>query len=230
MKQITFEVRVFECNQATYNQVVSSGGSLLASSVVNHSETIPEKIRVVQAQHSIRAQRTTSQNLGVQLYQFSEPQLKKLVLDTQANVDSSILMAPKVTVFAGQKATVYSGSERPFVTGLEVESETNATTPKIETYEEGISMNFATKMVSEGKFHLQLNVEQDSIDRVDRFDMKLPDGSPIAVQIPLTTKTEFATQAVCGEKTHLVIAGLPGKGANQHRIVTVSSEILELDE
>ena len=118
---------------------------------------------------------------------ISDRQLKQLVADVQSKPDCNIMMAPKVTLFTGQQATIADESQRPFVTSVyPVKGELGtAVQPVISVLNEGFNLKLSTTISGDGQVNVNAVLTQSEIGEVEEFTFgEKTDGTSVTVQIP----------------------------------------------
>lgn len=125
----------------------------------------------------------------------------------QADPRSNLLHGPKITLFDGLSASLQSGAERPFVTGLK-SFPAGAMEPQISVVSEGIRMQLRTQLAADGTMtQLFLQYQESIIHNVEVLETTV-DGESYNVQIPHVSRSVIATTAEIPQGYSLLVAPL----------------------
>jgi beta-lactamase regulating signal transducer with metallopeptidase domain len=118
---------------------------------------------------------------------LDQHKMAKLIRYFQSNEQTSLLQAPKVTVFSGQTATLTSESKTPFVTGVHyIKGEfATAAQPNFTVLPEGMKMDLQTRVLDDETVALRCQLVLSSIDGVSQATLP---GSEVTVQTPKATR------------------------------------------
>ncbi|MCA9031375.1 MAG: hypothetical protein KDA66_11230, partial [Planctomycetaceae bacterium] len=138
---------------------------------------------------------------------LDDQEMRRFIKVAQSDVQTSIMMAPKVTLFNGQTATIFSGVQRPFVTGLGPAPD-GTIKPQLEIISEGFQVDLQTVITPElTATDLSLNLELSSVDEVETYSMKLQ-GKDVTVQVPSVSRLKMNTSAQL-ENTQTLLICVP---------------------
>ncbi|MEM7477135.1 MAG: M56 family metallopeptidase [Planctomycetota bacterium] len=129
----------------------------------------------------------------------------------------NVLSTPKITIMNGMPGTFMVGSERPFVTDVEIirSGGKSAAQPKIEIVVEGIEMEYIGKLGPNESVALQVEYRQSKIESVDTFTFE-KEGEEVTVQQPVIDMNEIAFTASIPTETYLAVSGRPQ--VKEHRV------------
>ncbi|MEZ6118340.1 MAG: M56 family metallopeptidase [Pirellulaceae bacterium] len=148
----------------------------------------------------------------------ARPLITELLNDSSTNM----LMAPKVTVFNAQDATIQGTVERPFVVSVnEIKGDlATALQPVIQVIPEGLKLD-VRPILNEAASHVQLDcsVRYDKITSVDEISFKhtsSSDGSGVTLQVPqVASQTMTLTDFELPIDSTLLIAGIQTREADR---------------
>jgi bla regulator protein BlaR1 len=132
---------------------------------------------------------------------------------------ANLAMAPKVTLFSGQVASVRDECMIPFVLGVHyVKGElATAAQPDIVTLTEGMRLDVRPSVVDAEALDLQCRLTVSEVDRVGTT--KLP-GQEVTVQSPRLSQRTISARYKLAPGETLLIASLPADGAEGEKGVT----------
>jgi hypothetical protein len=120
-------------------------------------------------------------------------------------------MAPKVTMFNGQRGLISDCVQRPFVTDvLEVNGDfATALQPKISVFEDGWKFLIKTSVTDEEQVKLQMVFTHSSVDGVKLANLPNARGnSPqerVTIQVPTVNSDSIAVESVLNEDEALLV-------------------------
>jgi beta-lactamase regulating signal transducer with metallopeptidase domain len=118
---------------------------------------------------------------------IDDAQVRQLVQAAQDHPVTSIVFAPKITVFNGQTARIEDGVERPFVVGVKPAGE-GKYEPQIRLVAEGKTIRLRPELHRDQRLHLDVGVTVSSVKDVETAQFPVGEGKqPIAVQVPEVT-------------------------------------------
>jgi type II secretory pathway component GspD/PulD (secretin) len=114
----------------------------------------------------VRADAAVDDYLPVAVAVLDERQAHSFLNAAQADVRANTMQAPKVTFINGQEATLFNGTQRPFVVGIE-SARSGAERAKIAVIDEGLKLTLrASQLAKSKKTRLQGRVELSEIGDV----------------------------------------------------------------
>lgn len=123
---------------------------------------------------------------------ITEDQLRQVVRSLLGDRRGNIMMAPKVTVFNGQSATIADVAQRPFVTNVEPQ-EDGSLKPMVEVFESGLKVMLRPVTTGNGTVELTFDLQVLGIDQVAManlpFRHTMGPHSNITVQVPIVSTT-----------------------------------------
>jgi type II secretory pathway component GspD/PulD (secretin) len=148
------------------------------------------------------ASMTTVKQLPV-LLEFLDELDAKEVLDTfqqhrRANVHSS----PTLAVLNGQPASLFTGSQRPFVVGV-AEGQ-----PQIQTFDEGTRMRLCPLLTDDATVWLDCELQLPRIRGVETAVIRPRGAEPVTLQIPEVETTSLRTTTSLPLERTLMLGGL----------------------
>jgi hypothetical protein len=157
--------------------------------------------------------------------------VKRFIDFCQGHVNTNLLFAPKVTIFAGQQAQISDEVHRPFVVGLRSVAEaipaekekTNSTPPKIEPQlaivSEGYSIQLSAYEHSPSKLvHLDWEIVESRIRDVAVGTVGQGEGKPpLSVQIPSVERRVCTASASLNSGESLLVHALEGGAKDRRR-------------
>jgi hypothetical protein len=136
---------------------------------------------------------------------------EKFIHQVQSDVRSNIMMAPKVTMFNGQRGLISDCVQRPFVTDVfEVKGEqATALQPKISVFEDGWKFLIKTSVTAEEQVKLQMVFTHSSVDAVKLANLPNARGNDpqerVTIQVPTVHSESIAVESVLSEDEALLV-------------------------
>jgi beta-lactamase regulating signal transducer with metallopeptidase domain len=165
--------------------------------------------------------------------------LARLVQTIKADPKASVSQSPTVRLFDGQTAGIFSGSERPFVTGADPKAD-GTVQPVVSIVQEGLRFSFTPKAGDDGSISLAFSVTSASIESVSYANLPIRDlarqESGFTVQVPATEQYEISStvEVDAGESIVVAIPRVfkhePGADAESTLIVALTPQIIEKGE
>ncbi len=145
---------------------------------------------------------------------LTDAAVRKLIQTAQGDARSNIMFAPKVTLYNGHQAAVFSSVRHPFVVGVEKESD-GKLTPKINIIDEGMSLIMNPTLTEDRQaIQMQAQLELSEVTDVSTFTYEL-EGEDVTVQLPTVRRHKFQAGAKLDDGKTLVIACPPTNGRKE---------------
>ena len=167
---------------------------------------------------------------------INETELAELIRSVSTNVRGNILMAPRVTIFDGQTATISDQVRRPFVTGVDPKAD-GRMQPVISVVDEGLSFELTPKADDDNSITLVFKVKTSSIGKVSYANLPIKASNSaepnFTVQVPATEQYEVSSSAKLAEGESVVVAiprvysNEPGADTETTMIVALTPRILD---
>lgn len=167
---------------------------------------------------------------------IEEPELAQLVRTASADREGSIMFAPKVTLFNGQKAAISDQVKRPFVTGVDPQAD-GSMQPVVSIVDEGLSFLLTPRVESDGSVTLAFEVNASSIGKVSYANLPIKAsssaGPQFTVQVPSTEQYAVGSSVKLSAGESVVVAiprvfdNEPGADAETTVIVALTPRVLD---
>jgi beta-lactamase regulating signal transducer with metallopeptidase domain len=150
-------------------------------------------------------------SLPVRAAKINHEESVRFIHQVQSDIRSNIIMAPKVTMFNGQRGLISDCVQRPFVTDvLEVNGDSaTALQPKISVFEDGWKFLIKTSVTDEEQVKLQMVFTHSSVDGVKLANLPNARGnSPqerVTIQVPTVNSDSIAVESVLNEDEALLV-------------------------
>lgn len=150
-------------------------------------------------------------SLPVRAAKINHEESVRFIHQVQSDIRSNIIMAPKVTMFNGQRGLISDCVQRPFVTDvLEVNGDfATALQPKISVFEDGWKFLIKTSVTDEEQVKLQMVFTHSSVDGVKLANLPNARGnSPqerVTIQVPTVNSDSIAVESVLNEDEALLV-------------------------
>jgi beta-lactamase regulating signal transducer with metallopeptidase domain len=170
---------------------------------------------------------------------IKESELADLIRSVSADVKGNILMAPRVTLFNGQTASIADQVRRPFVTGVDPKAD-GRMQPVISVVDEGLSFELTPKAGDDNSITLAFKVKTSSIGKVSYANLPIKASNSaepnFTVQVPATEQYEVSSSVnlAVGESVVVAIPRVysnePGADTETTMIVALTPRILDKRE
>ncbi|MBL9123256.1 MAG: hypothetical protein JNG90_06455, partial [Planctomycetaceae bacterium] len=158
---------------------------------------------------SIRARAEINDYLPLAVLPLNAQQTADLVENLQSDRRTSILSAPKVTLFNGQQASLIDCTQRPFVVGAHSTQPGEGNQPKIAVIEEGLKLVLrATQSPTAARIQLDANLRLTQLDTVHTATT-LVEGQPATVQLPRLKRWRIDLAVEVPDQESLLVACVP---------------------
>ena len=155
----------------------------------------------------------------------TDKQLRHFIQRVQADGDNNILLAPKVTLFNGQSATIADLSRRPFVTAVEPQ-EDGSLQPVIELFEDGFKIMLHPVTTGDGTVNLTFDLRSSNTHEVAMAN--LPFRHPqaphplVTIQVPTVSTTSVHSTVRLSALETLLIAAPRVFDETSHELSTMA--------
>jgi bla regulator protein BlaR1 len=159
----------------------------------------------------LRAAAGTNEYRPIAVTTLDKRQTAALINAAQGDRRANILMAPRITAFNGQQASIVDRAQRPFVVGVApvVGELTTAAQPKIAVLEEGSCITWrATQTGEAAPVRLRASLQFDAVTDVATATAILH-GRPVTIQTPKVKSAGFDVSADFIEGRMLLVGCLP---------------------
>lgn len=167
---------------------------------------------------------------------IKESELADLIRSVSADIKGNIMMAPRVTLFNGQTATIADQVRRPFVTGVDPKTD-GRMQPVVSIVDEGLSFELTPNAGDDRNITLDFKVKTSSIGKVSYANLPLKaansDGTGFTVQVPATEQYEVSSTAKLAPGESVVVAiprvynNEPGADTETTMIVALTPRIID---
>ncbi|MDB5391312.1 MAG: hypothetical protein JWM11_6958 [Planctomycetaceae bacterium] len=221
-EQLQIETRVITGPAAAIDQIAAQWSGLgqpAPAPAQNHP--VPENGESKRAQGNAKiqgsAQTTIEKHVPIACAVIDATMLQAIIDQGQSDARTSILFAPKVTVFNGQQATIEDSITRPFIVGHQPADK--GMSPVIRLLKEGWFLSLMPKKLDQDLVSLNMTLQQSKINRIETALLPAVDKQPaLTVQIPEQSVTKIQTLVELKPGQSLLIGGLKMDvpGANAH--------------
>lgn len=223
--QICIEIRCIQTPMELVRLLPATGGRIIDSSQVEMSgdSAISMNRQLISVSRSERANYCPIP-VFTQILNPNEAfgAVQRVCGDTR----TSQIMAPKVTIFDGETATISDFRVRPFVTGLYTEA--GSTKPQIFQVEEGSSFDVFA-LIDAGKIHLSVNIRTTEITDVKTRKLRLQ-PKEVLTQVPELRKFQLHCSAELKEQNTLLLAPLQRQENGHLTIYLITPRIIEIED
>lgn len=201
--QVVIEVRFLTGPDEVFRRLKSE--DLIRTAVQKPQRVLPtssdEELQQQGGIQLVSATTVVRKNEPVFVRSLTDAQTQRLIQAVQGDQRSSVMFAPKVTMFDKQEAEIRDSTQRPFVVGLKKKG--SAHQPEIEPVTEGICIGM--RSTAKGQ-----NVRLDlAIDISDIQDVQTKNAGPegTMVQVPTVHTTDIQLSALVNAGKTLAISG-----------------------
>ncbi|MCO6455891.1 MAG: hypothetical protein J5I93_11390 [Pirellulaceae bacterium] len=157
---------------------------------------------------------------------LTEPQTRRFISTAQADARSNIMSAPKVTLFNGQQAGIFSGVQRPFVTGIK-RGPDGSLTPAVKIVDEGFQLLLHPELTQDhSEIDLAADLELSSVKEVQNFSTRMLDQEA-TIQVPSVSRVRVATTARIGNGQTLALCIPPTYDQDHYAWVLLTSRAID---
>ncbi|HVA45417.1 MAG TPA: M56 family metallopeptidase [Pirellulales bacterium] len=146
--------------------------------------------------------------LPIAVANLSRKQASAFVNRAQDSRQANLLQAPKITLFNGQRGTLFDFTQTPFVVGIH-EDLAGRQQPKIEVIDEGTTLTLrAIQSPNDAKVQIEAGVELSEISGVGTVST-LFHGEPTSIQIPRVKRCRIDVASELPDGESLLIGCIP---------------------
>jgi hypothetical protein len=167
---------------------------------------------------------------------IDEPELARLVRTVSSDPRGNIMFAPKVTLFDGQTAGIADQVKRPFVTGVDPQSD-GSMQPIVSVVDEGLNFVLTPRISEDDNITLDFKVNASSIGKVSYANLPIKPANAataqFTVQVPATEQYEVSSSVKLAAGESVVVAiprvfdNAPGADADSTVIVALTPRIIK---
>ena len=227
LRQISMECRIIRVEGDLASQV---GVGWKSMGQLKRSEPWPRS-KSPNRQTFVGASAIIEQPLPICVAALNKAQVFQFVRSAQSDRKSSVMFAPKITVFNGSAARLSTMLSQPFVVGA-LESETGQVQTTIKTIDEGIALSLCPTERSENSpIDLTGRLELSDISDVTLAAARLKSGKDVNVQIPRVQKVCIDVDSTIEEGESLLIGCLPSYERREFVYLLITPRVIdEIDE
>ncbi|MFO0918461.1 MAG: M56 family metallopeptidase [Planctomycetaceae bacterium] len=219
-RQITVEVRFLSTEKNLSDLLPTPGGQIV--SPLPHQEL--DLLAPVQTAHEVN-----NSLVGPSFVRVISPSERDHVTQLlQSDARSSLMFAPKVTLFSGQSANVSDKVQRPFVTGLR-SLDGGKREPQISMFSEGVQFGMRAMQV-EGERQIQLNLQVRKSELLDVEVVKAQiagQEEATAVQVPHVRESNLKTAVTLTSDHSVLVSPLRRDKQGKLQIYLVTPRLIE---
>lgn len=203
LRQVSVEERLVTTELSLKDLLTGAGGTVLNADAIGQKPLSSER-----------------QNVPAFVRVLDHQEMAALMTKVQADPRSNVMFAPKVTVFDGMSASVQTGVQRPFVTGLQTAKD--GVEPQISVVSEGVRIQIRPHLATDGKStELDLQYQASRIESVEVLETTSA-GESSNVQIPHVSRSVVATTAKLPQDHTLLVAPLRRDGEGRLHLCLIT--------
>lgn len=143
----------------------------------------------------------------------------------QGDRRTSVLQAPKVTIFNGQEATIADCTQRPFVVGV-FQRAAGATEPKVVVLEEGTKINVrAVANQNRENVHLEASLDMRALGDVTTASTSYR-GAQVSIQVPSVNRRSIDVAADVEDGQTLLVGCIPTGKQQKYMYYLLSADVI----
>ena len=152
-----------------------------------------------------------SVSVPVRAAKVSRQESARFIHQVQGDNRSNIMLAPKVTMFNGQRGLISDVVQRPFITDVfEIAGDfATALKPKISVFEDGWNVLLKTTVSPDETVRLQMVFTHSSVDGVKLANLPNPRGNGleerVTIQVPTVLSDSIAVESLLNEDEALLV-------------------------
>jgi beta-lactamase regulating signal transducer with metallopeptidase domain len=168
---------------------------------------------------------------------IDEAKLAQLIRTVSADRQGNILLAPKVTMYDGQTASIADQVQRPFITGVDPKAD-GRMQPVVSIVNEGLSFVLTPKAGEDDSVTLAFKITTSSIGKVSFANLPIRTTNNVeplfTVQVPAREQYEVSSSVKLAAGESIVVAiprvfdNKPGADAETTMIVALTPRIIEM--
>jgi len=169
--------------------------------------------------------------LPIAVVQLNDAQVGSIINRAQADLRTSIMQAPKLTVFNGQKGTFGCVEKRHFLVGGH-EDKSGAFALQYAEIEEGLKVTIrAVQSSDRKKVHLEERVNLTHIDEVGKAIIPFGgSNSQVAIDIPKVRHRNMEVGSELTDGQSLLLGLLPTNGKNEYLYILLTTRKIILPD
>ncbi|WP_417386368.1 M56 family metallopeptidase [Gimesia sp.] len=173
----------------------------------------------------VQASAAVEEYFPISVAVINEKQEFNLIQAAQKDEHSHCAFNPKVTLFNGQKASIASLVQRPFVIGVH-KAESGELKPELKVIAEGMTLELRPILTADHTaVHVEVLVKQSEISRVKIMQTKVS-GKKINFQVPSVELRRINVAADLSGKKSLLISLPPTLHSKHYQYLLLKAEIL----
>lgn len=182
---------------------------------------------------SVSAVASVEEHVPMMLKVLSPAELKRFMQFHQTETRSNMLVAPKVTLLNGQRASISSSTQRPFVTGLKQTGSSQPDEgfkPQIDIVEEGFNLSLGVELAPQhNATDIVAGFDLIGIQDVQVFSTKLS-GQETTVQVPRVSHLRLNTTVRLLDHHTLLCCIPPTYDRKEYSWVLLTPRVLKDEE
>lgn len=204
-KQITLETRFLSAPPEVFQKLLKRGSLQVAarSNELSVPDVSDKELAATGGVQLVSAATGTQTHAPVSIQLLEDRNVKALLQAVQGDARSSVLFAPKVTLFNRQTAAIADTRVYPFVVG--VVHENGAASPQIQKFEDGTRLAARCRLMKNRGVRLDLHVRMSTMEDVGLLEVQ---EQGITLQVPTVHTQDIRTSANVPAGRTLVIRGL----------------------
>ncbi len=161
-------------------------------------------------------------------------EVAKLLAEVKAIPDASLISAPRLTIFNGQRAFVQVVTQHPYVSDVRRGAADKKWEVVHDIAESGIHVNVAGAIAADRKYvTLTVNPKLSTLARMENVPTTLPADAPAGVQVqrPVIRAQELSTSVSIPDGGTVVLGGLADPREGKERrvlLLLVSPKVIEM--
>ncbi|QDT29694.1 Regulatory protein BlaR1 [Gimesia panareensis] len=211
LRQVTFETRTAALSTDISSLADFEWNSLEAfgPETQTHFDQLPES-----GQNTLQASAVVDEYFPIRVAVLNQGQQRQFLQVAQADSRSSLLFAPKVTLFNGQRVILGNTISRPFLTGLHKQPD-GQLKPVVETIGEGLHFTLRPEYAADcSTLHLSGLIQLSRILDVNLYDSEIQ-GKPVTIQVPRVFRRRISVSSNLQDHQALLICIPPSPHENQ---------------
>jgi len=230
--QVAIETRFASTQINVLEHVGLSWDGILASPLSEHQGSKADATTLIspdppEASHpKVSTVASVQEHVPMMLKVLTDDQTRQFMQFSQGDARSSIMFAPKVTLFNGQQAQLMSGVQRPFVTGLK-QAEDGTIEPRIDIVKEGFNLTLAAELTADhAAADLIADLDLSHVKEVQTFSTKML-GKEVAVQVPRVSHLRMNTKVSLLDGQTLLICIPPTYEQKHYSWILLTPRVIE---
>ena len=204
-QQITLEARFLSAPAEVFQKLLKRGSLRVAerSNELSVPDVSDRELAATGGVLLVSAESGTRTHAPVSTLLLEDRNVKTLLQAVQGDARSSVLFAPKVTLFNRQTAEIADTREYPFVVGIEDRNGTAL--PQIQKFEHGIRLAARCRLMKDKGVRLDLHVRMSTVEDVGLLEIQ---EQGLTLQVPTVHTQDVRTSANVPVGQTLAIRGI----------------------